>query len=189
MRIFAYTFQSHARIMQQVSGVFPYLCPPWRTNTLITYKFTNRDLLLFTFHGLANQPYWYSDTWETALSVEDVRHSNCKGAVVFSGSCYTIESGFCSAFFEAGAEAVIAGPGRNYFIPGRRNVPVPEYPFGGAGKVGGFDRLAYYFRIIYNIHRDVKAALDLAKIRFKMLKPSKITKDVLDFNVYTPCHR
>ena len=159
--------------MQQVSGVVPFLCPPWRTNTLVTYKFSNRDLLLFTFHGLAEQPYWYSDTWETALSVEDVRNSDCKGAVVFSGSCYTIESGFCFAFFEAGAQAVIAGPGRNYFIPER--------------KVGGFDRLAYYFRIIYRLHRDVNQALDLAKIRFKMQKPNKITKDILDFKAYRPC--
>jgi len=172
MRVFAYTFASHARVMQQVAGVRPHLCPPWRTNTLVTYKFSNRDLLFFTFHGLPNQPYWYSDTWETALSIEDVRHSNCKGAVVFSGSCFTIESGFCHAFFDAGAQAVIAGPGRNYFIPQR--------------KAGGFDRLGYYFRIIYSIHRDIQLALDLARIRFKMQKPTKITKDVLDFDIYTP---
>lgn len=170
MRTFAYTFKNHARVMEKVAGVPPHTCPPWKNGTHINLKFSYCDLLFFTFHGLVNQPYLYSDTWETALSVDEVRHANLSRAVVFSGCCYTIESGFCQAFFDAGADAVIAGPGRNFFIPGR--------------KAAGFDRLAYYFRLLYGLHLDAKAALDLAKTRFKVNRPNKITRDVLEFDVY-----
>ena len=127
--------------------------------------------LYFKLHGIKDQPYWYGDNWLTALSADTIHVADLSGAVVFAANCHLPESPMLDALLAAGAEAVVAGGGRNY---------------AGVTAMRGADLLGYYFRIMLQLHIPPKAALSIAKYGLRTIRrPSAPIADALKFKLFT----
>lgn len=73
------------------------------------------DLLMVFLHPSADGQAWENDQHQVVATVEQVRAWPLQGAVVFLGVCYGLENtAMQEALFQAGARAIVAGPGANF---------------------------------------------------------------------------
>jgi len=139
MRVVAYCAASFRESVTRAAGVEPLLSPPWTLASLVPGRLARADLLYIKLHGLPGQPFWYGDEWVTALSAEMVREIDLTECTVFVANCHLFEqradgiqpSPMLEALRDAGARAVVGGPGENY---------------AKSRKVHGADLLGCYFR-------------------------------------------
>lgn len=170
MRVFAYCAASFEKSVRRAAGVPPLLSPPCGLTAFNPHVLEGYDLLYFKLHGLPGQPYWYGDHWLTALSADQVSQADLSGAVVFVANCYLPESPLLQALLDAGAKAVVGGPGQNYGRP---------------HSVDGADLLGLYFRYCLQLKLPTKVALTFAKHRLRLKRKDKSTKDTLAFQLWT----
>lgn len=130
------------------------------------------DLLLVFLHPSADGKGWVDDHRRLVATTETVRQFPLDGTVVFLGVCYGLENkAMIEALQDAGAGAVIAGPGTNY---------------GGAfGMPAGSDVMAMALRGALQIGTPVAFAWDIARIyaRAAALRGIPRAKDALDFEM------
>ncbi len=173
MKIISVSTATGAEATQRASGVMPYSFPPLDINKFDSKWLEGADVLYIHLHGMPDQPYWYGDRMETALSAEQMKGANLKGVVVFVANCFGAGSRMVDALLEAGCSAVIAGPGTNYTV---------EDQVRGADKLGAEFIKAYS----QDLNRDVGRALTLAKDRIRLLSlVSPWERDALEFKIYT----
>jgi hypothetical protein len=109
------------------------------------------DLLLVFAHPNAAGNGWMNDAHRLIATADDVRRWPLRGTVVFLGVCYGLENqAMLDALFEAGAAAVLAGPGDNYG--------------GSAGVLAGADVLAMAFRGALEAGVPVRVAWHIARL-------------------------
>jgi hypothetical protein len=109
----------------RATGARPYTSPPLVAQTIDLNKLV-APLVYIRLHGIAGQPYLYSDPgWQTTLSAAQIALTNWKGALVFMEGCYG--GLMADAFLEGGARAV-AGAGKSTW--GKR------YGIGPSSQVG-----------------------------------------------------
>ena len=130
MRILAITLRSFEEQARRIAGArADVVTAPGIT---VWPKGVWYDMLMIWLHPAADGQAWVDENGATVLSVEQVRDLPLRDAVVFVGACYGTENrALITALFEAGARAVIAGPGRN---------------FGGRDGLAGADVLALALR-------------------------------------------
>jgi len=132
------------------------------------------DLLYFQLHGLPEQPFWYGDGYETALSAETIRRARLKGVVVFAANCFLPESPMLDALLGAGATAVIGGGGQN---------------FSRKSALDFADLLGLWVRRGLQAGMGAQMALDIAKLRVRMQRKSAQREDTLEFRLWSPTHK
>lgn len=121
MRVFAYCADSFADAARLAVGVEPVTSPPVFAASFEPAWLAGHDLVYFDLHGQPGEAVWYGDVG-AALTADQVRQADLGGAVVLALSCYLgdDDSPMLDALLDAGAGAVIGGPGRNY--GGRRTL-------------------------------------------------------------------
>lgn len=87
--------------------------------TLNLDALASHDFYYFKLHGLRDEPFWYGDAWQTAITLEQIQSINWTGKVAFVANCYGVDTSgqldiMPRAILEGGARAVIAGQGYNY---------------------------------------------------------------------------
>lgn len=179
MKTFALCCKSFRRSVWRAAGVVPLTSPPVTMGTFRARKLEGYDFLYFKLHGLPGQPYWYGDRFLcTVLSAEQLRQADLSGAVVFVANChlYSFEGGeyvqgpMLRALLDAGARAVVGGPGTNYAARVR---------------VFGADLLGMVFRLALGTGRVKPAeALSVAKARLRQCRQDKVMRDTLEFEVF-----
>ena len=193
MRVFAYCAESMAESVDKASGVVPLTCPPMKLEYFDARWLAGADgghpydLLYFKLHGLPGKPYWYGDNWVTALSAAQLQGIDLGGAVVFVANCHLVADGdlsqdelssksglatpMLSALLDAGASAVIGGPGVNY---------------ARSKSVDGADLLGQAFRRGLAMGLSTATAFSLAmfRLRAKVRKDATI-RDTLEFRIFT----
>ncbi len=176
--------------MTKAAGVRPLLSPPVTAATFAPSQLAGYDFIYFKLHGLLRESYWYGDNWQTALTVRQIADADLSSAVVFVANCFLWEPGpdptekapMLRALLEAGARAVVGGPGENY---ARKQT------------VMGADRLGRDFRITLALGLAPSIAFKLAHKRYslqakhKLKRPNKLTKneqlalkDTLEFRYF-----
>ncbi len=172
MKVISVSTATGAEATQRASGVMPYSFPPLDMNKFDPKWLEGADLLYIHLHGMPDQPYWYGDHLDTAISAEQIKRLNLAGVVSFVANCYGAGSRMLEALLEAGCSAVIAGPGTNYTV---------EDQVRGADKLGAEFIKAYS----QDPDRDVGRALVIAKDRIRLLSlVSPWERDALEFKIY-----
>jgi hypothetical protein len=143
------------------------LSPPVTRETFDPKWLEGNDFIYFKLHGFRNDPMWYNENYNAALTASQIRSAGLSGAVVFVANCYLPESPMLQALLSAGAKAVVGGSGENY-------AKVDE--------VHGADLLGLYFRLMLE---DYGAMLKMAKWRLVRKWPDKATLDALRFKIWT----
>ncbi len=174
MRVLAYCAQSFEHSVKRAAGVKPLLSPPVTMDTFNPTWLEGYNLVYVKLHGLPNQPFWYgaisTEISCTALSADQVRQANLTDTIVFVANCYLPESPMLQALLDAGAKAVIGGPGQNYGRP---------------HSVDGADLLGLFFRYFLTWGLPTSTALRAAKLRLRYKRKDKATKDTLAFQIWT----
>ena len=116
MDVFAYCAWSMRESVRQAAGVAPMTCPPVSALEFEPGWLRGHDFVYFKLHGLRGQPFWYGDEYQTAVTASQLRSADLAGAVVFVANCHLEGSAMLAALLEAGAKAVIGGPGANYAL-------------------------------------------------------------------------
>lgn len=88
------------------AGVWPVAFPLRRAGAFDARILEGRDLIYVCLHGLRNQPYLYGDSYETAISADQIRSVDLGGAVVYMAGCFG-DGPVADAFLEAGASAIV----------------------------------------------------------------------------------
>jgi hypothetical protein len=116
MKVFAYCAQSFAPAMRKIAGVEPITCPPLSVGEFDVRLLEGQDLILFDLHGEPGGTQWYGDARLPALTAEQIRSADLRGAVVFGLNCYLADaiSPMLDALLAAGAAYVVAGDGENF---------------------------------------------------------------------------
>lgn len=180
MRIFAYCCHSFRHSVRRAAGVEPITSPPFSIFDLDPTELEDHDLLYFKLHGLPGQPYWYGDNWMTAVSAEQISELNLLNTTVFVANCHLYQpavddvgirySHMLQALLNAGARAVVGGPGIN---------------FAARRRVFGADLLGMVFRQVLKANRSAEEALALAKTRLRQGRQDRVTRDTLEFRLFT----
>ncbi len=181
MRTLAYCAQSLLGSTMRVMGWKEWevnSCPPY-SRKILPYGLTLRPssiigplgFLYLALHGRPGDAALYGDNRISALTVDQVRGLDLSGCIVFAISCYLPETPFLQAFFDAGASAIIAGPGENQTGPS-----VLE----GAALLGAWVRRGLGWGL------PARRALVLAKLRMRMEtgKHRDLMADALGFELY-----
>ena len=115
--IFAYCGRSQRFAVRKAAGVEPLTCPPTIAETFDkNWFFPERpfDLLYFSLHGLPEQPFWYGDNWQTAITAQHFEGLDLSHTVVFASNCYLEGSPMEAALLDCHPKALIGGSGRNW---------------------------------------------------------------------------
>lgn len=172
MKTFAYCSRTFTQSVRSSAGVTPFTCPPLIMEHFLPGLLEGYRFLYFKLHGIKGEPFWYGDNWLTALSAETIHVADLRSAVVFAANCHLPESPMLDALLAAGAQAVVAGGGRN---------------FAGVTAMRGADLLGYYFRLMLQLHIPPKAALSMAKYGLRTIRrPTAPIADALAFQLFTP---
>lgn len=169
MKTFAYCAHSFEQSTKRAAGVQPLLSPPSTIDTFEPAWLESHNLIYFKLHGLPGQPFWYGDKWVTALSTDQIRSCDLTNTIIFVANCYLPESPMLQALLDAGAKAVIGGPGQNYARP---------------NSVDGADLLGLYVRVLLQLGFSAAMALRFAKTRLHLKRKDKETKDTLAFRIW-----
>ncbi len=169
MKIGAFCLHSGALAVLKATGVTPTTFPPENVLTFAPRWLEGYDLLYFKLHGLPNQPYWYGDGWQTAIAAQQIKQANLKNTICFVANCYAADSRMEQALLDAGARAVIAGPGINY---------------SGKGKLAGADQLGANFIERIKRGEPIEQAFQQARRDLGWLaRFTKVGRDTLEFNL------
>lgn len=128
MKTLAICLKSTIISVRKASGVAPLTSPPVNIDTFDPQALSGYDFYYFKLHGLPNERFWYGDSYHTTtcsagmLAAINMRIGfGGRGAVVFVANCFFIPEGeiergspMLDALFQAGAQAVVGGPGENY---------------------------------------------------------------------------
>ena len=113
MKVLAITVQEFARNARQIVGADADVLPVG--GILVWPAAAHYDLVMLFLHPRADGLAWVDDAGQDVLTVENVRQLPLSGSVVFVGACYGSENRvLLDALWEAGARAVIHGPGLNF---------------------------------------------------------------------------
>ncbi len=171
MRTFAYCSRSFTQSVRSSSGVAPFTSPPFDLDSFLPATLEGWRFIYFKLHGIKGEPYWYGDDWLTALSADTLHVADLRGTVVFAANCHLPESPMLDALLGAGAQAVVAGGGRN---------------FAGITAMRGADLLGYYFRLMLQLHIPPRPALAMAKYGLRTIRrPSAPIADALRFQLFS----
>jgi hypothetical protein len=113
MRIAAFSTRTGAATVVKVTGVTPIMFPPETMKTFRPAWLNGYDFLYFHLHGLPHQPFWYGNGWITAISSEQIEQCDLRGCSVFVSNCFGLDGRMESAILNAGARAIVTGPGKN----------------------------------------------------------------------------
>lgn len=140
MKVLAICAQSYAQSVQKAAGVDPICSPPMTLTLFDPAMLQGYDFIYIKLHGFPHQPFWYGDRYITTCSLEQLAQADLGGAVVFLANCHSFQNDpdgtprlgrMLKATLDAGARAVVAGPGEN---------------LARAHTVAGADRLGRAFR-------------------------------------------
>ena len=184
MRVFAFCAASFKQSVTKAAGVEPLLSPPVEAFGANGPEFNPRwlsgyDFVYFKLHGLVAQPFWYGDGMITAITAEQLQSADLSGAVVFAANCNTWhpsrpgspyrQAPMLLALLQAGARAVVAGPGENY---------------ARARGIYSADLLGLNFRRFLQFF-PVEQAFELAKVPVKIAsRTDPRIKDALEFQLF-----
>jgi len=172
MRIFAYCTQNASEAVKRAVGVIPLSSPPYTSNHIHPGLFTGHDLIYFRLHAAPLSMMWHGDngkgTKPIALSVYNFRRADLGGAVVVVANCHGTKSPIVPALYQAGASAVIAGPGENY---------------ASGSRVIGTDKLVKNLIRGLEHGQDIKRALRYAKMKLLLTAWRKPDRDALQFRI------
>ncbi len=176
MRIFAYCLADAKEVVSRALGVIPLTAPPLKASTFDPKWLEGYDLLYFRLHGLEAIPtsMFYEEADESfspALNVRQIGFACLKaGSVVIMANCYGTESPFVRAFYQAGAAAVIAGPGQNWALE---------------KSIVGPDLLARWLAQKLAKGLTVERAFSIAKTRLLLTSYRAADRDALGFKIMT----
>lgn len=175
MNILAYCAEKYRENVRRAAGVEPLCCPPVTAETLDLGLLENRDLIYFKLHSLPDAHAFLGGRTgpPVALRADQLRGVDLGGAVVFAEVCYVGEAThpMRQALLEAGASAVIAGPGLNYGS-------VSE-------ELKGADLLGLWLRRWLRTGLGVTRAHRLARQRVRLAaRGSAAARDALGFRVF-----
>lgn len=113
MKTLTITVPSFARGARQIAGGAADVL---ETGGLLNWPDAAQyDLVMVFAHPSADGRAWVDDDGQVVVTAEEIAGFPLHGAVVYLGVCYGLENeALIDALFEAGARAVIAGPGENY---------------------------------------------------------------------------
>ncbi len=114
MYIGAFSLLSSAAAVLKATGVTPTTFPPENIATFAPRWLEGYDLIYIKLHGMPDQPYWYGDGFETAISKTQIEQAHLNNCICFVANCHASNSAMEAALLQAGAFAVISGPGENY---------------------------------------------------------------------------
>lgn len=129
------------------------------------------DLVMIWLHPAPDGTAWLDGEGHVVLDVSQVQALPLDDTVVFLGACWAVESDpMIGALFEAGAQAVVAGPGENY---------------GGADGLAGADVLALTLRQALGLGVPLGAAWALARAVTQLagLRGALGAEDALDYQL------
>jgi len=180
MQLLAYGDRRYERVTKRIfdstaTGGLLIASPPCQEPRVAPIWFMGHDAIYLDLHGAIEVDYLYGDKGTRALSLATVRKSWVDGAVVFLTSCWLPDTGFVDAFLDAGASAVIGGPGANW---------------GGRYWPQGAQLLALYFLELYaKGDIPIEYALKVAKHRLRWdiwqrVRYPIATRDALKFRVW-----
>lgn len=184
MKVFAYCTEVAGKSVAKATGVRPLTSPPLTVTTLDSKTLEGYDLLYFRLHAFKGGDRWYGESFETASLPKAVQsaalkrwpaldrlhfiEANLSGAVVVLANCYGASSPLIRDIYEAGASAVIAGPGSNY---------------AAGNRVMGTDLLVRQVIRGLRAGRNIKKALRRAKLRLLLTAWRKPDRDALGFKI------
>lgn len=153
--VFAYCGRGQRLAVQKAAGVKPLTCPPINVSNFNSdwlHPEKPYKLLYFSLHGLPEQPYWYGENWETAISAQHFEGIDLTQTVIFAANCYFEGSAMEKALLACNPRAIIGGSGRNW----TRTV-----------RLIGANLLGWYFRRLFLCGLGVNQSLHLAKLGVK----------------------
>lgn len=173
MDIVALSTLTGREAVRMATGVEPITYPPHRFGDddfrYLLERVDPPDVLYVHLHGMPDQPYWYGDGFQTAISDAQIAKCNLNKTIAFVANCYGQDSHMVEALLKAGAQAVVAGPGTNYTI---------------VRKVRGADLLGKHFIDALKVGRTVAEAYAMAKSKLKFRAIfSPIERDALGFTL------
>jgi hypothetical protein len=117
MKTLVVTLEEFAQTARQIAG--PEADVLTAGGVLLWPEAARYDLVMVFLHPSADGRAWLDAAHQVVFTAEDVAQFwRLRGAVVFLGTCYGLENtAMHTALFQAGARAVIAGPGENYGGP------------------------------------------------------------------------
>jgi hypothetical protein len=137
VKVFAYCAANYTEATRRAAGVEPLVCPPVTAETLDLRQLEGNDFIFINLHSLPGA-YALLGTQTgppIALRAEQLQGVDLGGSVVFSEACFMGDEQhpMRKAFLDAGASAVVAGPGEN---AGATNDGVSKYGLKGADVLG-----------------------------------------------------
>lgn len=119
MNVFAYCANSFRESVHQAAGVEP-LCSPPVTWQSFSHTLLQADLVYLKLHGSRYLVQWYGEHELIALTRTQILAADLSQTVLFIANCHsfhvmkgrTILSPMLKACLQAGARAVICGPGQ-----------------------------------------------------------------------------
>jgi len=190
MKIVAYCARSLSGAIEKATHTIPLTSPPLTLDSFKPVWLEGKELIYFKLHGLPDQAYWYGDNWTTALSANLIRKANLHNTIIFVANCYLYEKcegshkmgPMLNALLDAGASAVVGGPGKNY---------------AKSDTIFGADQLGALFVRWIKLGFSALAAFNLAQKQFafqawQVRKAKQATKDerlamkdTLEFQIFT----
>lgn len=151
MKVFAYCASSLKKSVAKASGVKqPFTSPPLDITIIQPTWLEGFDFIYFKLHGLPKQAFWYGDSYVTALSADLIRQADLSNTVIFAVNCHLPQSPMLQALFDAGAPAVVCGPGKNY---------------AWASHVDGADIMGQALRVLMSTGVGIEIAYETARLR------------------------
>jgi hypothetical protein len=184
LNTFAYCLASQCQAVARASGATPLTSPPMVASAFPRRLLEGRDLLYLALHGMPGQPYFYGDTFETALSVTAIEGLDLSATVVFCTSCHFTESPWLPAFLACNPRMLIGGDGPNY----ARNVtPVGAHLLGHHLRRALAAGLKPEWAFAYAQHRLRRAVSNPTHhVRRRLAEDLTANQDALLFRAYTP---
>jgi hypothetical protein len=176
MRTFAYCSTEYVDATRRAAGVEPFCCPPFTAETLELSLLEGNDLIFINLHSLPGTAALLGkrDGPPVALRASQLNGLNLSGVVVFSEACYMGDEQhpMRQAFLDAGASAVVAGPGKNWGATGV--------------ELRGADLLGLWFRRALARGLKPRSALRLARgrVMFAAWRGSQSARDALGFRLF-----
>ena len=159
--------------VRAATGVKPLTSPPWRAGLIRPEHVENYDFIYLRLHGIEGvDDTWFGEDQQgnlvSALDADNLEDVDLAGATVLVANCYGASSPLVRELYQAGAEAVIAGPGRNWAL---------------ADVVVGTDKLAQWMLRAMKAGAGPRWALQMAKMRVALTSWRMADRDAMQFKL------
>jgi len=172
LRVFAYCTEEARVAVARATGVQPLTSPPLAAIDFRPEWLEGYDVLYFRLHGKRGMVGWYGDGQAgqpVALLSVNILSARLDGCVAIVANCYGADNDpMVDALYRVGAEAVIAGAGKNKAL-GR--------------KVVGTDLLAQWIIRGLRAGWSTRVALSLARARLALTAFRESDADALGFRI------